>query len=58
MEKISGKRLKGIISGKYTSSNFKKFLKSDPFEAWTREKPGVDHLCVFGCVAYVPKEER
>lgn len=31
-----------------------------PYEAWTKEKPGVGHLRVFGCDAYahVPKEER
>ena len=31
-----------------------------PFEAWTSDKPGVDHLRSFGCPAYahVPKDER
>ena len=31
-----------------------------PFEAWMGEKPGVEHLRIFGCVAYahVAKEER
>ena len=31
-----------------------------PFEAWTGEKPNVEHLRVFGCVAYahVAKDER
>lgn len=31
-----------------------------PFEAWTGEKPNVDHLRVFGCTVYahVPKDER
>ena len=31
-----------------------------PFEAWTKEKPAVGHLRVFGSDAYahVPKEER
>ena len=31
-----------------------------PFEAWTGEKPRVDHLRVFGCAAYalIPKDER
>ena len=28
-------------------------------EAWTRKKPSYDHLCVFGCEAYVhvPREK-
>ena len=31
-----------------------------PQEAWTGEKPSVDHLRVFGCqsYAYIPKDER
>ena len=31
-----------------------------PFEAWSKEKPAVGHLRVFGCDAYahVPKDER
>jgi len=31
-----------------------------PHEAWTKEKPQVEHLCVFGCdtYAHVPKDER
>ena len=31
-----------------------------PYEAWTKEKPQAEHLCVFGCDAYshVPKDER
>ena len=31
-----------------------------PFEAWTREKPNVEHLRVFGCAAYahVAKDEQ
>ncbi|RXN36740.1 Retrovirus-related Pol poly from transposon TNT 1-94 [Labeo rohita] len=31
-----------------------------PFEAWTGEKPTVDHLRIFGCTVYahVPKDER
>lgn len=31
-----------------------------PFEAWTGEKPNVDHLRVFGCTVYghVPKDEQ
>ncbi len=31
-----------------------------PFEAWTGEKPKVDHLRIFGCTVYahVPKDER
>ena len=31
-----------------------------PFEAWTGEKPNVEHLRVFGCAAYahVAKDER
>jgi hypothetical protein len=24
-----------------------------PFEAWYEKKPGVQHLCTFGCVIYV-----
>ena len=23
-----------------------------PFEAWMKEKPRVEHLCIFGCDAY------
>lgn len=31
-----------------------------PFEAWTGEKPKIDHLRIFGCTVYahVPKDER
>ena len=31
-----------------------------PYEAWTKKKPSVSHLCVFGCKAYVHilKDER
>ena len=31
-----------------------------PFEAWTQEKPKIEHLRVFGCDAYahIPKDER
>ena len=31
-----------------------------PFEAWTKEKPKIEHLRVFGCDAYahIPKDER
>ena len=31
-----------------------------PYEAWTGEKPKVDHLRIFGCQAfvYVPNDER
>ena len=31
-----------------------------PFEAWTGEKPNVEHLRVFGCAAYahVAKDDR
>ena len=31
-----------------------------PFEAWTKKKPSVSHLRVFGCEAFahVPKDER
>lgn len=31
-----------------------------PFEAWTNEKPNVNHLRVFGCLcfAHIPKDER
>ena len=31
-----------------------------PFEAWSGEKPQVDHLKVFGCICYahIPKDER
>jgi FtsZ-interacting cell division protein YlmF len=31
-----------------------------PYEAWTGEKPNVEHLKVFGCTAYahIPKDER
>lgn len=31
-----------------------------PFEAWTKEKPKIEHLYVFGCNAYahVAKDER
>jgi len=30
-----------------------------PFEAWTGEKPNIQHLRIFGCAAYahVPKDE-
>ena len=31
-----------------------------PFKAWTKEKPKIEHLCVFGCDTYAhkPKDER
>jgi len=31
-----------------------------PYEAWTGEKPKVNHLRIFGCQAFVhvPKDER
>ena len=31
-----------------------------PYEAWMKEKPVVDHLQVFGCVAYahIPRDKR
>ena len=31
-----------------------------PYEAWTGEKPKVDHIRIFGCQAFVhvPKDER
>ena len=34
--------------------------KLSPEEAWSGNRPTVDHLCVFGCTAYVyiPKEKR
>ena len=41
--------------------NSAKAVKSmTPFEAWTRKKPKVGHLRVFGCDAYahIPKDER
>ncbi len=38
----------------------KAVLRMTPFEAWHGEKPGVDHLRVFGCDSYahIPKDER
>ena len=37
-----------------------KVLEVTPFEAWMKQKPGVEHLRVFGCDAYahVAKDER
>ena len=41
-------------------SSTKAVKSMTPFEAWTRKKPKVGHLRVFGCDAYahIPKDER
>ena len=41
-------------------SSTKALKDMTPFEAWTKEKPRIEHLRVFGCDAYahIPKDER
>ena len=41
-------------------SSTKALKDMTPFESWTKEKPRIEHLRVFGCDAYahIPKDER